>query len=82
MEYPLSANGNGIKIKPELMEKEKLYYSLFNNKVLLVFKDDQELLNCYEIEEEEIIQKVKENPNKDSIEKIFQDYIAQKNLKH
>ena len=50
--YPVSSDDNGINIKPELMEKEKLYHYVFNNKVLLLFKDSQDFLNCYEIEEE------------------------------
>ena len=82
MTSPVTVNEDGIKVKPELMEKEKLYHCFFQNKMLLLFKDDQELLNCYEIEEEEIVEKIKANSNQDNIEKILEDYIKQKNLKH
>ena len=82
MTSPVTANEDGIKVKPELMEKEKLYYCIFQNKMIIVFKDDQDLLNCYEIEEEEIVEKIKTNSNQENIEKIFEDYIKQKNLKH
>jgi hypothetical protein len=49
--YPITSDEGGIKIIPELMEQEKMYYCLHNGKILLVFKDSQEFLNCYEIEE-------------------------------
>jgi len=79
---PLTAGDDGIKIKPELMEKEKLYHCIFQNKVLLVYKDSQDILNCYEIEEKELVEKVKQNSGNDNLEKIFEEYIERKNLKH
>ena len=82
MTSPVTANEDGIKLKPELMEKEKLYHCFFQNKMIIVFKDDQDLLNCYEIEEQEIVEKIKANSNQENIEKFFEDYIKQKNLKH
>ena len=82
MSSPVTADKDGIKIKPELMVKEKLYHCFFQNKMMIIFKDDQDLLNCYEIEEEQIIEKIRTNSNSIDIEKIFEDYIEQKNLKH
>ena len=82
MTSPVTAGEDGIKIKPELMEKEKLYHCFFQKKIMIVFKDEQELLNCYEIEEEDIIEKIRSNSNQVDIEKIFEDYIKEKNLKH
>ena len=38
-----------------------------------------EVLNCYEIEEEEIVSKVKAL-NKENIEKILEEYIEKENL--
>ena len=55
MVSPISADENGIKLKPEIMEKEKLYHCIFNDKVFLVFKDEQEFLNCYEIEKKKLL---------------------------
>jgi len=72
--YPLSADGEGIKMKPELMEREKLYYIIFEEKILLVFKDAQDLLNCYEIEEKDLVQKAKTMPGSD-IEGLLEEYI-------
>ena len=80
MPYPLVAEKDGIKIKPEFMEDEKLYHCIFQNKVMLVFKDHNEILNCYEIEDGEIVSKVKTSKNED-IERILEDYLHQENLK-
>ena len=82
MTNPITAGDDGIKIKPELMEKEKLYHCIFQDKVLLVYKDSQDILNCYEIEEKELVEKVKQNSSNDNLEKIFEEYIERKNLKH
>lgn len=67
---------------PEKMEKEKLYHCVFKDKVLLIYKDDEDLLNCYEIEEQDLVEKVKTIGNQDEVEKILEDYLKQKNLKH
>ena len=55
---------------------------MFKDKVLLIFKDDEDFLNCYEIEEQELVEKVKDNGNPDEVEKILYEYLDQKNLKH
>ncbi|MCJ8306502.1 MAG: hypothetical protein HRU07_05570 [Nitrosopumilus sp.] len=81
MDYPVSIDENGVNLKPEKMEKEKLYHCIFKNKVILVFKDSQDFLNCYEIEEEDLVNQVK-NSNGDELEKLLEDYIQGKNLKN
>ena len=80
--YPISTSDDGVKIQPENMEQEKLYHCVFKDKVLLFYKDDQDILNCYEIEEQELVQKIKSVFNKEEIEKIIEDYIKQNGLKH
>ena len=80
MVYPLIPEDDGIKVKPEHMKKEKLYHCVFKDKVILVYKDVQDVLNCYEIEEKELVEQVKQCPNKDQIEKIFEDYIKKEKL--
>ena len=82
MTYPVSSYHNILNIKPELMEKEKLYHYVFKNKVLLLFKDSQDFLNCYEIEEEDLVNQVKNSKNDDEVEKIFEEYIQRENLKN
>ncbi len=80
MVYPLVTDEDGVKVKPEHMEQEKLYHCIFKEKVMLVFKDNQEVLHCYEIEEKELVDEVKKCNDKDQVEKIFEDYIAKQNL--
>ncbi len=80
MKDEITANDDGVKLKPEIMEKEKLYYCIFKDKIILAFKDHQDFLNCFEIEESEIINKIKSSNGKD-IELILQDYIDKENLK-
>ena len=64
------------------MEKEKLYHCVFQDKVLLFYKDVQDVLNCYEIEEKELVQKIKTISNKDEVEKFLEKYVEQKDIKH
>jgi hypothetical protein len=80
--YPISSDDNGIKIIPELMEKEKLYYYIFKNKAFLLFKDSQDFLNCFEIEEENLVNQLKSIKNNNEIEKVLEKYIDHKKLKN
>ena len=80
MSYPLSSEKDGIKIKPDKMQPETLYHCIFQNKIMLVYKDQNEILNCYEIVEEEIVSKVKAS-KKDDIEKILEEYIEKEKLR-
>jgi len=76
MTYPLIAEKEGIKIKPEHMEKEKLYHCIFNEKVILVYKDSQDVMNCFEIEEKELVDQIKQcKDDDDRVEKIFEDEV-------
>ena len=79
---PLSTSDDGVKIQPEKMEQEKLYHCVFKDKVLLVYKDYQDVLNCFEIEEPELVEKINYASDNDQIDKILEDYIEQKGLKH
>ena len=47
---------------------------------MLVYKDHNEILNCYEIDDDEIVSMVKIS-NKDDIEKILEEYIEKENLR-
>ena len=80
MKDAITVNEDGVKLKPEIMEKEKLYYCIFKNKRILVLKDHQDFLNCFEIEESEIVDKIKLSDDED-IEMILEDYIEKENLK-
>ena len=80
MSDAISMNDDGVKLKPEIMEKEKLYYCTFKEKIILAFKDQQDFLNCFEIEEVEIVNKIKSADGKD-VGSILEDYIEKENLK-
>ena len=82
MEYPVSVDENGVKFKPEKMEKEKLYHCIFKDKAMLVFKDSQDVMNCYEIEELDLVEQIRKCDNDDDLEKLFEDYIQGKHLKN
>lgn len=60
------------------MEPEKLYHCIFKDKIILVYKDNQEVLHCYEVEEKELVDKVKKCDDNDKVEQIFEDYIARR----
>ena len=81
MDYPVLVTADGINIKPENMEKEQLYHCIFQNKVLLLFKDSQDFLNCYEIEEEDLVNKIKNTDNVE-VEKILENFIQDNNIKN
>jgi len=55
---------NKIKLKPELMVVEKMYPIVIDNSIFLFYKDENEMINCYEVVDKEIVQKAKENPEK------------------
>ena len=76
----ISVNDDGVKLKPEIMENEKLYHCIFNNKIILAFKDHQDFLNCFEIEELEIVNRINAADNKD-VNSILEEYIEKENLK-
>ncbi len=78
MEHPISANENGLNLKPEKMEREKLYHCIFKDKAMLVFKDSQDVLNCYEVEEAGLVEQIRKCKTADELEKIFDEYL--KNL--
>ncbi len=61
-DYPVSINEEGIKIKTEKMEREKLYHCIFEGKVYLFYKDDMDLLHCYEVEDPDAAKEIAKNP--------------------
>jgi hypothetical protein len=81
VDYPIVVESEGIKIRSEKMEIDKLYYCLYQEKILLFYKEKNEMLNCYEIAEKDVIDEVKQSQS-DDIENILQRYIEKKNLNH
>ena len=70
----VTVDESGPKIKPELMEPERIYHCVYQNRVLLFFVDDQKFLSCYEIDEPDLVEKVRQSG--DGIEDILKEYAA------
>ncbi len=80
MRDPVIVNDNGVSINPDMMEKETLYHCFFQDKLLLFFKDFGDFLNCYEIEEKDLVERAR---NSDAnLEKIFEEYLKDHDLSH
>ena len=80
MDNPIEVNDDGIKLKPEIMEAEKFYHCIFKEKIILVFKDHQDFLNCFEIEEKELVDKIRTSSVED-VSSILESYIEKEKLK-
>ena len=76
MEYPISVNNDGVNFKPEKMEQEKMYHCIFKDKAMLVFKDSQDVLNCYEVEDVELVDRIRKCGPDDDLEEIFHEYLT------
>ncbi|MDF0680598.1 MAG: hypothetical protein P0116_06500 [Candidatus Nitrosocosmicus sp.] len=55
---------NKIKINPENMIIEKLYPIIYDNSIFLFYKDENELISCYEITDKNTVEKAMLNPDK------------------
>ena len=80
MKSPVYADENGVKFNPDVMESERLYHCIFRNKAVLVFKDSQDVLNCYEIEDSELVDRIRKCADVDALEQFFDEYIAEMKL--
>ena len=81
MDYPVLVEAEGIKLQPEKMEIDKLYHCVYQDKIMLFYKDNNDMLNCYEISEKNIVDQVKQSKTED-IENLLQKYIEENNLNH
>ena len=81
MDSAIEVNDDGVKVNPEIMENEKFYHCIFKDKVILVFKDHQEFLNCFEIEEKEIVDKIKSSKD-DDVHSILNLTLKNRSLKN
>ncbi len=75
MAYPLVSGADGVKIRPELMETEVLYHCIFKEKAMLAYKDGQEVLHCYEVEEKELVERIR-GCGDGGLERIIDEYVA------
>ncbi|MGB6671213.1 MAG: hypothetical protein WBE34_02145 [Candidatus Nitrosopolaris sp.] len=72
MEYPVTVQSDGVKLKPEKMIINQLYHCVFEDKVFLFYKDEEELLHCYEVENADAVREISANPS--DIETILKKY--------
>ena len=78
-DYPVLAESEGIKIKTEKMVIDKLYHCIYENKVFLFFKDEEGMLNCYEVGDPLAVNEIAKNPSQlEEILKKYADHKAQK----
>jgi hypothetical protein len=64
LENPVIITDSGIKLNPEKMIKEELYHCIYENRIFLFFKDNEDVLHCYEISDIDTINKIKQNPDR------------------
>ena len=69
MEYPVIVEKDGIKIKPENMIVDRMYYCIYDNNVYIFYKDEENLTHCYEVDDPVVAQEIINNP--DNLEEIL-----------
>ncbi|MEO9319497.1 MAG: hypothetical protein ABI361_02375 [Nitrososphaera sp.] len=75
-EYPVSLQPDGnIKLKTDKMAVDKLYHCIAEDRVYLFYKDENELLNCYEIEDQKVVDEIRARPH--DLEEILKAYSRQ-----
>ncbi len=72
MDYPVIVQSDGIKLQPEKMVIDQLYHCVFEHKIFLFYKDEEELLYCYEVEDPSATKEILDNPA--DIETILKKY--------
>ena len=75
MEYPVQAQEKGIKINPELMVIDKLYYCIYDNSVFIFYKDQEEIMHCYQVENSSAASEIMNDP--DNLEQILRKYAVE-----
>ena len=80
MKVPVYADESGVKFDPDMMEHERLYHCIFRSKAVLVFKDSQDVLNCYEIEDPELVDRIGKCTDMSDLERLFDTYLAEMKL--
>jgi hypothetical protein len=72
LDYPIIVQSDGIKLQPEKMMIDQLYHCIFEDKIFLFYKDEEELLHCYEVENLSATKEILDNPT--DIENILKRY--------
>lgn len=74
LEDPVQSESEGIKLRPEKMEADRIYHCVFEDKIFLFYKDEEELLHCYEVEDASARKEIAESP--DRLESILKKYAG------
>jgi len=69
LDYPIIVEKDGIKIKPEEMTVDKMYHCIYDKKVYIFYKDEENLTHCYEVDDTLVVQEIINNP--DNLEDIL-----------
>jgi hypothetical protein len=69
LDYPIIVEKDGIKIKPEEMTVDKMYHCIYDRKVYIFYKDEENLTHCYEVDDPLVVQEIVNNP--DNLEDIL-----------
>jgi hypothetical protein len=69
LDYPIIVEKDGIKIKPEEMTVDKMYHCIYDKKVYIFYKDEENLTHCYEVDDTLVVQEIINNP--DNMEDIL-----------
>jgi hypothetical protein len=69
LDYPIIVEKDGIKIKPEEMTVDKMYHCIYDKKVYIFYKDEENLTHCYEVDDPLVVQEIINNP--DNMEDIL-----------
>lgn len=80
MESPVSVGKNGVKFRPEEMERERLYHCVFRGKAMLIFKDAQDVMNCYEVDDADLVDKIAKCTDDKDLEVFFDAYLSEQNI--
>lgn len=75
MENVVESTPNGIIIRTEKMEKEKIYVCIHEGKVFLFFKNILGVLSCYEVKDKDLEEKIKLTPDHDSVMRIISELV-------
>ncbi len=68
---PIEYSKDGIIIRSEMLEKDKIYTCIHEDRVFLFFKNEMGILSCYEVIDYDIIEKIKANPDPEYVKHIL-----------
>ncbi len=72
MERAVSAGEGGMKVRPELMETDTLYHCIAGGRLMLVYRDAQEIMHCYEVDDESLLKAVRSCPTYEEASRLLE----------